>query len=375
MRVLHIYSGNLYGGIERMLVTFARTQGSVPEVEHEFALAFPGRLAEELRGAGATVHQIGAVRTSRPHTIWSARRALQKILRTGHYSGAICHGAWPHALFAKIVNSARLPLGFWAHGPAAGQHWTERWARRVKPEIVLCNSNFTLESMAKFWPGIPARVVHCPVENEQRELTSTERTEIRLEAQTPADAAVIVQIGRMERGKGQLNLLSALSGLRDRTGWHCWFIGGAQTPTETEYESELREAAVAAGLTGRVHFWGDRTDVRRLLAAADIFCHPAITPEGFGIVMVEALYAGLPVIATAIGGAREIVDETCGILVAPGDAEALDGALNELLSDAAQRAHLGGSAPLRAARVSDPVKQLELLRTTLADHFLTDKSP
>lgn len=369
MRVLHIYSGNLYGGIERMLVTLARTQSAVPEIEHEFALAFPGRLAEELRAVGAVVHQLGAVRASRPQTIWPARRALQGIVRAGNYSGAICHGAWPHALFANTVRRAGLSLAFWAHSPTEGRHWTERWARRVKPEVVLCNSNYTLKPMAKFWPGIPARVIHCPVENEQPKLSSGERVGVRQEAQTPAEATVIVQIGRMERGKGQMNLLSALSGLRDRTGWHCWFIGGAQTPTEAQYESELRDTAAAAGLTDRVYFWGDRTDVRRLLAAADIFCHPAITPEGFGIVMVEALYTGLPVIATAIGGAREIVDEACGILVAPGDTAALRTALENLLADSSRREHLGRGGGIRAVQVSDPVKQVELLRITLASHF------
>ena len=58
----------------------------------------------------------------------------------------------------------------------------------------------------------------------------------------------------------------------------------------------------------------------RLLAAADVFCQPNSGPEPFGIVFVEALYAGLPVIATAIGGAQEIVDAAC---MRSGDAGAL----------------------------------------------------
>ena len=61
------------------------------------------------------------------------------------------------------------------------------------------------------------------------------------------------------------------------------------------------------------------TDVPRLLAAADIHCQPNISPEPFGIAFIEALAAGLPVVTSAIGGAIEIVDDTCGRLVPASD--------------------------------------------------------
>ena len=69
-----------------------------------------------------------------------------------------------------------------------------------------------------------------------------------------------------------------------------------------------------------MRFLGQREDVPRLMAAADVFCQPNTGPEPFGIVLVEALYAGLPVVTSGFGGAAEIVDQTCGVLTAPGDA-------------------------------------------------------
>ena len=78
MRVVHVAAGNLFGGIERMLVTLA----AVPRDDgaQEIALSFDGRLAGELRAAGCSPHILGDTRFSRPLTVWRARRALQRVL-------------------------------------------------------------------------------------------------------------------------------------------------------------------------------------------------------------------------------------------------------------------------------------------------------
>ena len=95
-----------------------------------------------------------------------------------------------------------------------------------------------------------------------------------------------------------------------------------------------------------MRFLGQRADVPRLMAAADIFCQPDIGPEPFGIVFIEALYAGLPVVTSAFGGAVEIVDETCGILTAPGDTAAVATAVRSLIQDPSRRQPgCGGLSP------------------------------
>ena len=87
---------------------------------------------------------------------------------------------------------------------------------------------------------------------------------------------------------------------------------------------------------------------RRCWPSADIHCQPNTGPEPFGIAFVEALYAGLPVVTTRLGGALEIVNETCGVLVPPGDAGALAAALRRLIADPAERSRLGRAGPARA---------------------------
>ena len=74
--------------------------------------------------------------------------------------------------------------------------------------------------------------------------------------------------------------------------------------------------ATELGISDRVRFAGQRDDVPGLLAAADVFCQPNTGPEPFGIAYVEALWSRLPVVATQFGGAQEIVDDSCGLLVA-----------------------------------------------------------
>src|SRR5687767_5063339 len=115
MRVLHVYSGNLFGGIEAILAAIASAQGICPGVEHEFALAFHGRLENELFWAGARVHHLGAVRVSRPSTVRAARAALAGLLGSGAYDRVVCHAPWAQAIFGRVVRRARVPLVFWAH--------------------------------------------------------------------------------------------------------------------------------------------------------------------------------------------------------------------------------------------------------------------
>ena len=121
MRVLHVAAGNLYGGVERILVEIARTAAGV---RHEFALSFEGRLSRELDAVGGRRHELGAVRFSRPLSTWRARRRLRALTRATAYDAVVCHSPWAYALAAPALDPVRPVL--WAHDALAGQHWTER---------------------------------------------------------------------------------------------------------------------------------------------------------------------------------------------------------------------------------------------------------
>ena len=365
MRVLHVYSGNLFGGIEAMLLAIARRPEACADLASEFALCFDGRLRRELEATGARVHQLGEVRVSRPQTVHRARRALAAQLASGRFDRVICHASWSHAIFGSVVRRAGVPLVVWAHDVLEGRHWTERWARRTPPDLAICNSRFTSASVEAVHSGVPLAVVSPPVETTPIQSSSAERGAVRTELDTPHDAVVIVQASRMESWKGQAVLLEALGQLRDRRDWVCWQVGGAQRPREAAYVESLRDRARDLGIADRIRFAGQRSDVPRLLAAADLFCQPNISPEPFGIAFVEALAAGLPVVTSALGGALEIVDDTCGVLVPAADPGALRAALLPLVGDASLRARLGENARVRARAVSDPAAQMRRLHAAL----------
>jgi glycosyltransferase involved in cell wall biosynthesis len=367
LRVLHCAAGNLYGGVESFLRTLTICRALTPGVETEYAFCFEGRIEAELRAAGAPVHRIGAVRFSRPWTVWQARRRLARVIDDRRIDVVVCHSCWPQSLCGPVARRAGRPLVFWMHDMIGENlHWLDRKASRVVPDLALVHSYCTAETLPRLYPRVRSEVLRYPVEPRPVDRAEA-RPAVRAALTTPADDVVIVTACRLERWKGHPLLLSALGCLRDRPGWTAWIAGGVQRPHEQVYLDELTSQTRDLGIEGRVHFLGDRRDVPRLLAAADIHCQPNRGPEPFGIVFIEALYAGLPVVSTRMGGAAEIVNDACGVLVSPGDAGALAATLAGLIDDPDRRARLGAAGPSRAAALCDPEPVLGRLETLLRD--------
>ncbi len=354
MRILRISGGNLYGGIETLLKTYALHQDLCPEFEQEFAFSFNSRIFHEIERTASRAYCLGNVRTRLLHRVWLARRRLGRLLDERAYDAVVCHAAWPHAVFAPVIRRRRVPLAFFLHDLANGRHWVERLARRTRPDLILCNSVFTSLSAAKLWNDVPVEVTYHPVPDQHLPLTAEERANVRQRAATAADAVVIVQVARMEPYKGHLHNFKALARLKHLPQWVLWVVGGAQRPREQRYLELLKDQARELGIGERVRFLGERRDVGSLLSASDIFSHPNDAPEPFGISFIEALYAGIPAISFAIGGAREIVTDQCGILVPPGDAEGLSEALRRLMENPGLRAELGSGGAARAVALCNP---------------------
>ncbi len=115
-------------------------------------------------------------------------------------------------------------------------------------------------------------------------------------------------------------------------------------------ESALREGARERGLEGQVKFIGERTDVARVLAAADFLIHPS-RQEGFPNAILEAMAAGLPVVAYDLGACREaVIDQECGTIVPVQNIEALARAVRDLIENPARRRAMGGAGAERSRR-------------------------
>jgi glycosyltransferase involved in cell wall biosynthesis len=376
MRVLHVSAGNLYGGVETVLVTLARLRGLAPALEPEFALCFAGRAEQELCATGATVHRLGDVRVRRPLSILRARRTLRALVERRGIETVVCHSPWSQAIFGPAVRAAGAASVLWLHDVLGGRHWVERWAARARPDGAICGSRFNAGTLRVLYPRppqLPYEVVYCPVPKPPP-ISEAVRAEIRDEFGVHPDSVVIIQVGRMEKLKGHRVHLAALQRLKNIPRWVCWIVGGAQRPHEASYLESLRTEAAALGIASRVRFLGQRDDIRRLLAAADIKCQPNVHPESFGLVFIEALLAGLPVVTTAMGGALEIVDGSCGVLVKPGDPDGLADTLRDLIQDGELRRRLGAAGPARAASLCDPQRQMQALTRALIKIFSASRA-
>ena len=164
------------------------------------------------------------------------------------------------------------------------------------------------------------------------------------EAGVPDGAPLALAVGRLIEQKDHATLLRAFARVRERhPEARLAILGGGPL------EAETRQLAVSLGLDGAVALPG-RTEIRDWLERADVFVHTSRW-EGFGIVLLEAMLAGLPIVATAVSAVPEVVaDGKTGALVPPGDVDAVARELDALLADPELRRRLGEAGRERARR-------------------------
>ena len=157
---------------------------------------------------------------------------------------------------------------------------------------------------------------------------------------------LIVAVGRLKAPKDFFALVRALGKLPPDS-FDALIVG--EGPDRPRLEEEIRQL----GLLGRIRLAGERRDVPELLAGADVFVLPS-SSEGMPVSVLEAMAAGLPVVASRVGGVPEQVDDgRTGVLVEPGDADDLAAALGRLLEDGDLRTRLGTAARARAEEAFD----------------------
>lgn len=172
-------------------------------------------------------------------------------------------------------------------------------------------------------------------------------------------------IGQIGMRKGLLTLMTAARDVASAANNVHFVIVGqrySQKQEALDYERQVRAAADDGLLRGRVHFLGVRSDVERLLNEFALLAHSA-RQEPLGRVLLEAAAAGVPIVATDVGGTREIFppDTSSACLVPPDEPAALAAAMLRLLEDAGLRAAIGQAARRRAEQAFDAARAAEML--------------
>jgi glycosyltransferase involved in cell wall biosynthesis len=215
--------------------------------------------------------------------------------------------------------------------------------------VVIVNSHATAESfVAAGGLRRKVRVVHdgvsaLPFDEIGPETVAALRKEIGAD-----ERPMIGVFGRLSPWKGQHILLEALSTI---PGVHLALVGDALFG-ESAYVETLKARASQLDIAGRVHFLGFRRDIPELMKAMDLVVHSSTSAEPFGLVIVEGMLAGKPVIATRAGGAVEILqDGKGGVLVTPGSVPELRAAIGRLLADPEMAERMAQAGRQRAKEV------------------------
>jgi glycosyltransferase involved in cell wall biosynthesis len=179
----------------------------------------------------------------------------------------------------------------------------------------------------------------------------------------PFKVPLVGSVGRLHPQKGFSDLLTAFVQVRQRIPSAQLFVAG-----DGELREGLEAQARSLGMAEAVTFTGVRADVPKILAALDLFVLPSLW-EGMPNAVLEAMAAGLPVVATAVGGTPEVVmDGVTGLLVPPQDPSALAQAIERLLRDPDLRRTMGRAGRRRVEQhfdVRETVRQVEDLYETL----------
>jgi glycosyltransferase involved in cell wall biosynthesis len=209
--------------------------------------------------------------------------------------------------------------------------WIVRFLANVFAKRVIANSIATGDAFIQAGGNkaklivIPDAIDHKPFEEIRIEHVAALRRELQLDG-----VPIIGYFSRISPWKGHTLVLEAMESLPDV---HCLFVG-APLFGEQAYEDELLRTVKKLGLENRVHFLGFRSDIPELMRVVDIVVHVPLAPEPFGRILVEAMLAKRPIIATREGGALEIIeDNVSGLLIEPGNAQSLAHAVTTLLAN------------------------------------------
>jgi len=230
-----------------------------------------------------------------------------------------------------LVNSVHNPEDFYARPTVA---WLARLAARRQQRTVVISKAVGdhLRRHLKLGPDRMSLIYYGLAPKKRTGL------DIRREYGIPGEAPLVGTIGRLSRQKGHLHLIRAMAQVCQRFGQARLLIVGHD---DQGLKPRLTAEIERLGLNGRVILAGFREEVPDIMAALDLFCLPSLW-EGFGMVLLEAMAEAKPVLASRVGSIPEVVDEgRTGLLVPPGDEDALASGLIELLEDRPKARALG----------------------------------
>lgn len=323
-RILILIKGLGIGGAERLI-----SEGSQfwddDRFDYSVAYALPWKdqLVGDLLARDVPTHMIGSPRGVTPSFPIRLRRHLASI------KPDLVHAHLPSmGIAARLL--ANCPVVYTEHNLVGSYRPVTRIASRAtyrRNAAVIAVSDAVAESVAT-WGAPDLRVIpNGVVAMAHPDKVNEARSELGLENGAP----LAVHVGNIRPGKGHDMLVDAAAILIEKhPDLTIVSIGVEKYPGDL---ARLEEKARALHIDHRLRFLGRRADALNFVAAADLFINPS-TVEGLPLAVMEAMLLGVPVVATSAGGVPTLVhDGSTGLLVEPGDTEALASAASRVLSE------------------------------------------
>jgi sugar transferase (PEP-CTERM/EpsH1 system associated) len=337
IHVGHVVLSLRAGGLENGVVNVINGLNRGEFLSTVCCLQSSGEFARRITDERCQVLEFGLRPGNDPRLVWRLARAF-KTLRLD-----IVHTRNAEAFFYGALASrlAGAPVVHSEHGRTFPEKWhralLQRWLLRSTASAFAVSGQLAEQLVAEI--GVPAgsfKVIYNGVD------TAKFAGAARRGRRERRDDILIGSVGRLAAVKNYQLLLQAVARLPQELPWRLVLIGDGP-----ERES-LQQTIGQLGIGARVSLLGHRDDVAELLGDLDIFVLPSVS-EGMSNTLLEAMAAGVAVIASDVGGNREIIEAgRSGLLFAPGDLQAAAQAIQQVAGDAQLRSRLASAGAQRA---------------------------
>jgi len=352
----------------------------------QYVIAFleEGPFVETARSLGYETSVFPTTRLSSLSNLLVTVRTIRRWVRDKQLTIVFSWMLKAHFYVAPAAVFTGVRTGWFQHGISINPTM-DRLATLLPAKAIFCCSDHACTAQNRLpphrrtwtcYPGVPSPSAE-PLESH------VAREKLGL----PAHHKIVGMVARWERWKGPHIFVDAAKILIEANPRvTCFLVGGAH-PLDIKYATELQAHVEMSGMGTRFLLVGQRpsSEIPVWHAAADLIVHPVTSPEPFGMAIVEAMGNGRAVIASALGGPKEIIEDgVSGVLVEPGDIHLLADTIQELLGDPERCARIGFAARFRAQSFSVEafVRRFEeLLLTTFAannqsgaGYSITDRS-
>ncbi len=321
MKILQILPELSVGGVETGTVDFAKY---LRRHGHDaIVVSNGGALVDELEKNHIPHYQLSIDKKS----LWSAFhcvRALVKIIQDEKVDIVHARSRVPAWIAFFACRKTKTPFITTCHG-----YYSKHLLSRVMgyPKLVIVPSEVIGKHMIDDF-GVSSQNIRLIPRSVDLEKFQIPRD------QSPREKFCIIMVGRITPLKGHTYFIKSMARvIRSIPNIKIWIVGDAPAKKES-YKEEVQVLVKRLGLSDYVEFLGNRKDIPQLLAQADCLVLSTVTEEAFGRVILEAQAAGVPVVATKVGGVVEIIDDgKTGLLVLPKDTDEMARAVVRILKD------------------------------------------